>query len=112
MNQQQQQIEGTPAIIGPWLNRGQAARHIGVSVRTLDRLNLPRTRPPGSRRVLYHRTAVDEYLLNRCTSQPEASRLPAHDAGPLALDVLTVPRAERGKQSRASRRAELLAIVA
>ncbi|MFA9479220.1 helix-turn-helix transcriptional regulator [Phycisphaerales bacterium AB-hyl4] len=106
-----QHFQGAPASSGPWMNREQAARHIGVSVRTLDRLNLPRTQPTGSRRVLYHRTAVDEYLLNQCTSQPETSRLPAHDAGPLALDVLTVPRTSRAKASSVSRRQRFLSIA-
>lgn len=93
-----------------WLNRQQAAEYLGMSVRTLDRLNLPRTKPCGSNLVRYHRAALDEHLLSNCTSQPEG--LPADHAGPLRLNLHSTRSSNRGKASDAARRRHYLSLQA
>ena len=44
-----------------WLTRQEAARHLKISVRSLDRLGLPRANL--GRRVLYDRQELDHYVL-------------------------------------------------
>ena len=44
-----------------WLTRQEAARHLKISVRSLDRLGLPRANL--GRRVLFDRQEIDHYVL-------------------------------------------------
>jgi hypothetical protein len=49
-----------PAPVPPRLNKTQAAAYVPCSVRTLDRLPIPKIKVRG--RVLYSRDSIDAYL--------------------------------------------------
>jgi hypothetical protein len=49
------------AIENEWMTREEAARHLKISVRSLDRQCLPQNRL--GRSVRYHRPTLDAYLL-------------------------------------------------
>ena len=66
-----------------WLTRQEASRHLRISVRSLDRLGLPRANL--GRRVLYDRQELDKYVLALMTKPLEVSTEKSERTRPVRL---------------------------
>lgn len=77
-----QQYENAPAT-DRWLNRRQAAEHVGLSSRTLDRLALDGSGPPFAvvgKRVLYPLRELDTWMRLRLATSTSAATVRATQA--------------------------------
>jgi hypothetical protein len=91
---------------GPWFSRAEAATHLRISVRQLDRLRFPRSYI--GRRALYSRETLDAHLLSNQTTPP-----PKPQTSNVAPLPFSLPRLRRGgRESGAAWLDDIRAVLA